>query len=278
MRRSATVIVVAGLAALALAAGIDALRGGRGEPAPPATVAETEPAVASVLDKEGVRGVITYSDEACRLHAVALPALRPARAPAIEMCRPLIGTGGIRAWRGEVVWSGLGYGTVQTVLSRDELGSAIARHPRAELLAWQGRGGYDAWQAVPLGGERYAVIVQGRRADWERMIAVFERGRLDALSASGWVGEGDVLRPSPRGRYFAVLHPGEPGIRLFTRDGEPLSLPDVTNPHAIAWSPDERWTALATRWSIYVFPSDQRGATMRLPVSGVDDLAWSFRD
>ena len=110
------------------------------------------------------------------------------------------------------------------------------------------------------------------------MIAIFESGRLYALEASGWVGEGDVLRPSPRGRYFAVLDPGEPGIRTFTRDGEPLSLPEVTNPHAIAWSPDERWTALATRWSIYVFPSDRSGATIRLPVPGARDLAWGFRD
>ncbi len=271
MRRSATAFVVGGLVALALAAGIDALRGERGEPAPPRAGEESDPEVATVLASAGVRGVITYSDDACVLHAVALPALRRARAPGVEMCRPLVATGGIRAWRGEVVWSGLGYGTVQTVLSKEELSRAIQASP-----GYEGVGDYSARQAVSLGTNRIAALLEDG-AGRDRVLALFAGRRLEVVVPRWRIGDGG-LRPSPRGAYLAVFDPGEAGILVFTRDGEPLSLPDVTNPHAIAWSPDERWTALATRWSIYVFPSDRSGATIRLPVPGADDLAWRFRD
>lgn len=271
MRRSATAFVVAGLVALALAAGIDALRGEREGRAPPATAEATEPDVASVLDKAGVRGVITYSDEACRLRAVALPSLRPARAPAVASCTPLIPGGGITAWKGVVVWSGLGYGTVQVVLSKERISRAIQGAP-----GYEGVGDYAARQAVSLGGNRIGALLEDS-AGLDRVLALFAGRRLDVVLPRWRIGGGG-LRPSRRGTYLAVFDPGEAGMLVFTRDGEPVSLPDVTNPHAIAWSPDERWTALATRWSIYVFRSDRSGATIRLPVAGARDLAWGFRD
>jgi hypothetical protein len=275
MRPSATAFVVAGLAGVALAAGIDAVRGGPRESAPPPTVAETEPAVASVLDRAGVRGVITYSDEACRLHAVALPSLRPARAPAAASCKPLVPTGGLTAWKGDVVWSGLGYGTVQVVLSRHELTREMRRAMRQR--SYLGTERYRARQAVGLGDTRVAALVEESTSGWA-LVGIFERKRLLFFAGTDFLAGNDVLRPSPGGSFLSVLEPAEPGITVFTRDGEPFSLPEVTNPHAIAWSPDERWTALATRWSIYVFRSDGSGATIRLPVAGARDLAWGFRD
>jgi hypothetical protein len=271
MRRSATAFVVAGLVALALAAGLDALRGERDERAPPATVEEMEPDVAAVLERAGIRGVITYSDEACRLHAVALPSVRPARAPSVASCRAFGPTGGITAWKGDVVWSGLGYGTVQVVLSKERISRAIQATP-----GYEGVGDYAARQAVSLGGNRIGALLEDG-AGLDRVLALFTGTRLEVVVPRRRI-DGRSLRPSPRGSFLAVFDPGDAGILVFTRDGEPVSLPDVTNPHAIAWSPDERWTALATRWSVYVFRSDRRGPTMRLPLGGAGDLAWGFRD
>src|SRR5207342_3900180 len=79
----------------------------------------------SQLREAGVTGTLTYSDEDCRLHAVTLPDLEPAHAPPFEMCEPYTGAGGIGAYDGDVVWSGLGYQTVQVVLSKEELSRAI---------------------------------------------------------------------------------------------------------------------------------------------------------
>jgi hypothetical protein len=48
----------------------------------------------------------------------------------------------------------------------------------------------------------------------------------------------------------------------------------VQAPHAIAWSPDERWTAVATRASVYVFRTEETDGTLiRIPIT-VRDLAW----
>lgn len=275
MRRRGTALVVAALFALGIAATVDALRGERRESVSPTSAEEVDAAVAAALDRAGVRGVLTYSDEKCRVHAVALPTLQPARAPRIESCKPHIRTGGISAWRGTVVWSGLGYRTVQTVLSRADLTRGMRRAMRER--GYLGTERYRARQAVGLGDSRLAALVEESESGWA-LVAIFERKRLLFLAGTDFLGGNDVLRPSPGGSFLAVLDPAEPGITVFTREGEPFSLPDVTNPHAIAWSPDERWTALATRWSVYVFPSERTAATIRIPVAGARDLAWGLRD
>ena len=94
MRRIATWLLVAAVAALGLAAAVDALRG-EGErvvAAPAAAVvpdrAEESETAARQLREAGIVGVLTYSDEDCRLHAVSLPELEPVEAPSFEMCRP----------------------------------------------------------------------------------------------------------------------------------------------------------------------------------------------
>ena len=93
MRRLRSWIVVAAVGALALAATVDALRSERSVPAPRPAAAETQTlrgdaaAVAGELREEGVRGVLTYSDEACAVHAVVLPDLREHPAPAERSCR-----------------------------------------------------------------------------------------------------------------------------------------------------------------------------------------------
>ena len=49
----------------------------------------------------------------------------------------------------------------------------------------------------------------------------------------------------------------------------------MTRPHAVAWSPDERWTALAGRSAVYVFRTEEsQGLVVEIPLA-VRDLAWS---
>jgi hypothetical protein len=209
---------------------------------------------------------LTYSDDECRLHAVSLPELEPVRAPSFQMCRPATGSGGLGAIDGEVVWAGLGYGFVQVVLSREELSRAI----RQWLSLPPGYGGFRAVQAVALDEDRFVVLADSTDEPDDRVVAGFDEERVRFVQPRG---DAQWIRPSPRGGYYALFAPDEL-VRVFTRNGEVLGQTLGAWPHAIAWSPDERWTALATRWNVYVYrtesPSD---AVARIPLT-VRDLDW----
>ncbi|HEU4450239.1 MAG TPA: hypothetical protein VFR63_09720 [Gaiellaceae bacterium] len=284
MRRIVTWLVVAAVAGLALAATVDGLVGPR-ESAPRAAPRTTtapllarQPELAvSQLREAGLTGVLTFSDEECRLHAVSLPELEPVEAPSFEMCRPLTSTGGIGAVDGEVVWSGLGYGTVQVVLSEERLSRAIRVGlgiPAGDVSA-----GFRAVQAVSLDGERYVVLADSTYSPRERVLAVFEGRRARFVHPRWLVGDARAVRPSPRGGYYALLGPGVvagDGSPIFSRDGRQQGRPEgIPHPRAIAWSPDERWTALATDESVYVYPTRRPGElVVRIPLA-VRDLDWS---
>ena len=108
----------------------------------------------------------------------------------------------------------------------------------------------------------------------DRVLVLLEGGRVIASLPPWFIPGARFLRSSPTGAYFASL--GPEGLALFDRNADPLELPDsVQRPHAIAWSPDEGWTALATARSVYVFPSDRPDELIvRIPLS-VNDFAWS---
>lgn len=269
MRRLATGVLVFGLLALGLAAAVDVLRGESEEPVPPTTTNETA-APAAALRLAGARGTITYSDEHCRLHAFRLPSLDAVPAPRYSSCEPHIPSGGLGLWKGEVVWSGLGFQALQVVASRSDLRAAVQRDPQASQLAFGGAGSYEATQLAVLRRDRYLVVLDHDRAPWERLLAVFEGRRLVKLRL-GLVGPDDFVRPSPTGRYFALIRPQD--VQVFRTGGGEVALPNASLPHAVAWSRDDRWTALATRYSIYVFPSGRPQETIRIPLA-VRDLDW----
>ena len=270
MRRLPTGILVAAVAVLGVAAAVDAFRNGsepsRRAPAE-ATVAPERSAAADALRTAGATGTLVYSDAGCRLHALRLPGLRPAPASRIQRCEPHIPTDGIGTFEGDVVWAGLGVGVVQVILSKEELSRALRSSTGLE-------GAYRAVQAVPLGRDRIAALLtdsEGR----DRIFTVVEDERALAAFARWELGDAGLLRPSPRGTYVALIERENGTVSVFTRDGDPVALPQgVTAPYAIAWSPDERWTALATRTSVYVFATeDPDGTLIRIPVS-VRDLDW----
>jgi hypothetical protein len=100
-------------------------------------------------------------------------------------------------------------------------------------------------------------------------------GERVVFAQPGWVvRDARFLRPSPTGTYFAAV--GGDEVLWFDRNAVPLPLPAaVRSPRTIAWSPDERWTAIATEESVYVFPSARPEVpVVRVPLS-VRDLDWS---
>ena len=278
MRRIATWLLVGAVAALGVAAAVDAMRGTerpslqRAGSVVPRLADQPELAIRQ-LREAGVRGVLTYSDEECKLHAVSLPDLRPVRAPSYEMCRPAMASRGLGTVDGNVVWAGLGYGTFQVVLSKEELGRELTR-----LLSSPGGHpdplGFRAVQAVALDDERTVVLADSTYVPKDRVLVLLHRGRVVRAQPTWLIPGVRFLRPSPTGVYFASMGPDALG--WFDRDADPLELPDsVQRPHAIAWSADERWTALATAKSVYVFPSVRPDELIvRIPLA-VNDFAWS---
>ena len=276
MRRTATWLLVGAVAALGLAAAVDAFRE---EPErvdrarTPATdspmLAGGTEAAARGLREAGVSGVLTYSDEDCRLRALSLPGLEPVRAPSFAMCRPATPTRGLTAIDGKVVWAGLGYGTARVVLSREALSRAL--RPALGFGA-EAEIGFRAVQAVGLDAGRYVVLADSTGVPRDRVLAAFD-GRQAVYVHPAWrVGESRAIRPSSTGRYYALLGRALP---LFTSDGREVGIPDGLPPaRAVAWSPDDRWTALATRASIYVFRSGTRAPVVRIPLA-VRDLDWA---
>lgn len=284
MGRWGTWLIAAALAGLGLAATLDAFVGEEEPSRRSARSTSTAPLLArqpalavSQLREAGVSGLITFSDEDCRLHAVALPELEPVRAPSFEMCRPITSTGGLGAVGGEVVWSGLGYGTVQVVLSEERLSRAI--RVGLDIRADEVEAGFRAVQAVSLDDERYVVLADSTYEPRERVVAAFVGKRVSFVHPRWLVGDARAVRPSPRGGYYALL--GEEwlagiGSPIFSRDGRQVGGPEgIPRPHAIAWSPDERWTALATDESVYVYPTEEPDRlVVRIPLP-VRDLDWS---
>jgi hypothetical protein len=191
-----------------------------------------------------IRGELVYSDAGCRRHSIRLPDL--ARRSFLTVgCGVFTRTDNLGVKDGDVAWFAYPVpGGTTTLLRRDQLPS-----------------GLRVREAVWLRGRRFAaVLVPGG------MLTIWEGARLLRVVLRG--AQLRELRASPNARYFAGLAGG--GLVVFDRHGRPLDLPRGS---AIAWSPDERFAAIALGDEIAFVPADGGDPVARIPVSAVD-LDW----
>jgi hypothetical protein len=140
-----------------------------------------------------------------------------------------------------------------------------------------------AFEVAWLTDSRAAVLVRVRLRGRLRGIgpitalALYEGRRLvRAVPYSG----ARALRLSPRRTFLAVMQDDE-RVAIVDSTGrtrlDALTMPAPSG-LAVAWSPDERWTAVASRWSVHLLPTADIVAgraprSIRLPLA-VRDLAW----
>lgn len=266
-----TWIVVIAVAALAGAAMLDAVRGGD-TPNPEDERAMQRASglgtVAAELAVAGAKGALSYVDDGCRVHTIGLPATKPVDVPPTVSCRiapPLR--------------------PPPSFLERPAETMAAIRREAAALVDTASPRGVAVRRLAWLDDSRIAALVSSRssRAPRRTVIAVFDDGRL--VGSAPWLPSRSArLFVSPHGSFFAVATTGPSRFFLLDRDARTGALADVardwfgrtslTGARAIAWSPDERWTALAKNDSVYVFTTDDRDPHLvRLPVAA-RDLAW----
>ncbi len=308
-----------GVAAIAVAAGVDGLRGESGtestrEPEPTATSTSTDPDEPVSAAEPG--GILYYTDEDCRLEAVRLPGLEPAAVPNWRNCRFVLSPEASSVSKGRSDWDPVGDflfrladGRIVVTSGHEPVsegfpGTAAAWRPdgtltyavRGAVLEWPGRrvllSPEDLAQAVlahpDVPDHGHVLPVTVRELAWlddehavavlsgmiagprETMVAFFEDRRLTAVQAGGVARLSD-LQVSPQSGFVAVR--SDDSFLLLNRRGDVLSSPPLTGYRAIAWSPDERWAAVATGRGIAVFDPGESSVERRLPIVA-HDLAW----
>ena len=117
-----------------------------------------------------------------------------------------------------------------------------------------------------------AGISEGGISGYREYLSVLDGGRLVRTSHSDF-GEGMRVEASPRGNFFTAWF-GDSLVTIRDRSGDLIAFPPVPRVRALTWSPDERWTAVATEHSVFVFRTNTGEARVRrLPIVAYD-LAW----
>jgi hypothetical protein len=106
----------------------------------------------------------------------------------------------------------------------------------------------------------------------EAAIAVFARGGLETFLPEPGARIED-LRASPLGNFvIALVHPEREYV-MVSRGGDPIAIPPCPRCEAVAWSPDERYVAIATDDETVI---GRTGTTsvVTTPPFGARALAW----
>jgi hypothetical protein len=169
-----------------------------------------------------------------------------------------------------------------TLIARSELERAARRHPTVPDVPVRLRVLIDgiAWLSQTRAAVLLSIRIGGRLAGMGALseIVFFEKGRLAPAARTYIRGTGGRLAASSRGTYVTQT----PDV-ILRGDGSEVSLPQyLRNAHAFAWSKDERFLALATRFAVTVLDVasleryDDAGAGLRsvtLPLR-VTELVW----
>jgi hypothetical protein len=152
------------------------------------------------------------------------------------------------------------------LLSRSDLRAALATVP------WVPAGGVRIRSAAWIDNRTVAVVVRGRHEDVAGDSLVFFRGRKLVGEPLGPFPTLERLRVSPRRRFVAIVSPT--GVLVVDRLVRTLVRHEA-DALAIAWSPSERWIALARPAEIEIAERVARpGADpVRLPLVA-RDLFW----
>jgi hypothetical protein len=119
-----------------------------------------------------------------------------------------------------------------------------------------------------MSNTRMAVIT--KPSEW---VLTIREGRL-RTSTFGFGRPLTNLQVSPRGSFVAARAEGRGGLLVLGPDGLAAALPPFLSPRAITWSPDERWTAVATENSVFLFRTNASEARVRrLPIHAYQ-VAW----
>jgi hypothetical protein len=302
MRRWTTWLLLGALAALASVAVADAIRGNaetRKVSAPTISVPlipRNEPAASAMS------GDLYYSDRVdCRIRGLRLPDLTERAAPELGSCSFSISPDGRHALPGDVVWSPDGGASARTdgrfVVFKSDISPVVVRvRGRAPAFKPDGTFTYArgnrvvSWRApceasrcdrtvaritegpvcslAWLTNRRMALITQSSR----QMVTIRE-GRLHVSTGTPGHRLSD-LQISPLGTYVSARADRGGGLLVLAADGHPVVMPPFTDPRAITWSPDERWTAVATKKAVFVFRTSTGDARLRRVPIHAYDLAW----
>jgi hypothetical protein len=183
--------------------------------------------------------------------------------------------GAAAAWRpdGTLTYAARGavreWPTGRVVLSPDDLAQAVLAHPDVP----------DHGHVLPViirelawleGGHAVVVVSAVVSGVGETILAFLEGRRLTAVQMGGGTRLSD-LRVSPQSGFVSVRSGDD--FFLLSRRGDLLPTPILSGFRAIAWSPDERWAAVATDRGISVFRTGESSVERRLPILA-RDLAW----
>jgi hypothetical protein len=299
-------VVVAAVGVLALVAAADSLRPA-GPTSPPPTVraeqpvepvrlaplplSDLAPALRAALEREHVSGTLFFLDGSCRLWGLVLPAVDwLERAPRREPCdaepRPdgMVTTarprsavrpaGTVTGASGETVRACGGGSCTPVLLSPADLERAVqVRAPGGEAPTSR-----TIQEIGWLSDTRLVAVVHvGWRDEGasEDVVGVFEGGTLVAPPAES--AQFTDLRIGPLRDRFVVHGRTSRGLWFFDRDGRVLAIDPIASGHHATWSPDGRWTAVATGGSVYLVRTGDLAhrapPTIRVPVYA-RDLAW----
>jgi hypothetical protein len=313
MRRRTTWLLLGALAALASVAVADALRGSaetRKVSAPTISVPlipRNEPAASAMS------GVLYYSDRVdCRLHGLRLPDLREVRAPELGSCMFSISPDGRTALAGDAAWSPEGGMYARTAGGLIELGSSVsdrvlrfpghapAFKPDRTFTYVRGHDVVEWSTSCPPGTRLFTLPADNATVRCRRTVAPVRDGAVQGLAwltnarmalitkrpGSITIHESRLhvstgparhrlshLEVSPQGTYVAARVDGG-GLLVVDADGRIVAGPLFSDPISITWSPDERWTAVATENSVFVFRTNTDEARVRRISIHAYQVAW----